>query len=880
MKLLSYRYFEGPNIHCLRPVLESAIDLEERAETRTDTLPHLEAALRGRLPGLAEHHCGLGRPGGFLVRLNEGTYLGHVVEHVALELLALAGEDVFYGKTRYQTPTVVTVVFEAETRPGSLLALNEAMRAVDGFSHDGNWNWPEWDSLRDRLAAFRLGPSSRAIVAAAAKRDIPVARLDGDSLVRLGQGARQIRIRATLTGRTPALGVDLAQDKMATKERLAAAGLPVPDGRVVDTADDARQALSDWGVPVVIKPVAGNHGAGVRVNLDDPDEVGLAFDDAAAVGRPVLVERHLAGRALRLLVVGNQMVAASERTPPTVVGDGLHAIADLIVRLNQDPLRGEGHAFPMSRVAIDSEVTAELRRQGMTLASVPREGEAVTLRGVSNLSAGASARDVTDLIGPHLKDDAVRAAGALGLDVAGVDIVTPDLGVALAEAGGGILEVNAAPGIRMHEWPGEGPARAVGSAIVDYLFPSPETGRIPVTAVTGTNGKTTVARMLAAIWTESGLRTGVSTTDGIYIGGRRIARGDLTGPWSARLLLNDPSVEAAVLETARGGIVRGGLGFDDCDVAVVTNIGLDHLGQDGVEDLDDLVHVKALLVDVVRQSGAAVLNADDERVFGLRSRCRGRVVLFSARDLSLERASGGLFDYDLVHVAHGYLVFSRGSSDRRLVAVRSVPASLGGIAAMNVANAAAAAAAALAAGLDPRIVARALAAFPPGGQGLNQGRLEMLSGPDLSVLIDYGHNAPALMALEPLCRRLKPREIVMVLGLPGDRRDEDLKLTARTAASFADRVVVREDADLRGREPGELAALITTALRETGMTADDIVTVLDEGAAVREAIQTARPGALVVALYERYQAVRDAAEEALKARERASAKTGILLGGG
>lgn len=864
MKLLSYRYFEGPNIHCLRPVLEAELDLEALARVRTDSVPNLKEALLYRLPGLAGHHCGLGMPGGFVIRLQEGTYLGHVVEHVALELLATAGEEVYYGKTRYRGPSVVVVVFEGESRPGAVLALNEAMRGVEELAADPAWPWPGWESLRDRLAAHRLGPSTRAMVAAARARGIPSARLDGESLVRLGQGARQVRIRATVTGKTSVLATDLAQDKMATKEVLAAAGLPVPHGRVVRTAADARMAQADWGVPVVVKPVGGCQGNGVRVNLTNPEDVEAAFAEAASTGGSVLLERHLQGRALRILVVKDRVAAASERIPPTVVGDGVHGVEVLIARLNQDPRRGEGHAFPMSRVVVDAEVLATLRSQGFDLTSVPPVGTAVRLREVSNLSGGGIARDVTELIGPNLCQDAVRAAEALGLDVAGVDVVTPDLARGLQDAGGGVVEVNAAPGIRMHESPAEGTPRAVGAAIVDYLFPSDTQGRIPVTAVTGTNGKTTVARMLARIWSTAGYRTGVATTDGIYIGERRIARGDLTGPWSARLLLNDPSVEAAVLETARGGIVRGGLGFDDCDIAVITNIGSDHLGQDGVQDLDDLVHVKSLVVDVVRQSGAAVLNADDLRVSGLRTRSRGRVAFFSNRDLTAElsRFEGA----DVVHVVHGYLVHSRDGVDRRLVAVRSVPASLGGLAAMNVANAAAAAAAGLAAGLHRHVVARALRAFPPGGQGLNQGRLEMLRGPDVNVLIDYAHNAPALTALEALCRGLRPREIVMVLGLPGDRRDEDLAATAKAAARFASRVVVREDADLRGRSPGELAALIRAVLLDEGLADADLVTVLDEVEAVRTAIRTAGAGALVVALYERYQVVREAAEQALAER--------------
>ncbi|MGC8488908.1 MAG: cyanophycin synthetase family protein, partial [Clostridia bacterium] len=425
MKLLSYRYFEGPNVHCLRPVLESEVDLEDLAQVRTDAVPDLQRVLLERLPGLSGHHCGIGRPGGFVTRLRGGTYLGHVVEHVALELLAIAGEDVFYGKTRYQTPTVVLVVFEGESRAGSILALNEALRAVEELHRNPDWPWPDWHTLRDRLAVHRLGPSTRAIVAAARARDIPVARLDGDSLVRLGQGARQVRIRATMTAMTPAVAVDLAQDKMATKEVLAAAGLPVPDGRLVNTPAEACVAQSDWGVPVAVKPVAGNHGSGVRVNLQDPADIEEAFAAARQGGLPVLVERHLEGRGLRLLVVGSRMVAASERIPPSVVGDGVLTVEELIGRLNQDPRRGSGHAFPMSRVEVDAEVGAELRAQGLTLASVPERAQRVRLRRISNLSGGASSRDVTDEVGPDLQEDAVRAAQAVGLDVAGIDVVTP-----------------------------------------------------------------------------------------------------------------------------------------------------------------------------------------------------------------------------------------------------------------------------------------------------------------------------------------------------------------------------------------------------------------------------------------------------------------------
>lgn len=482
------------------------------------------------------------------------------------------------------------------------------------------------------------------------------------------------------------------------------------------------------------------------------------------------------------------------------------------------------------------------------------------------MSTGASAKDVTADVDPALARDAIRATRAVGLDIAGVDIVTPRLDCSLNDAGGAVIEVNAAPGLRMHLYPDEGTERDVAARIVDHLFPDND-GRIPVAAVTGTNGKTTVTRMLGHIGDRAGFRVGMSTTDGIAIGGESIKNGDLTGPWSARLILNDPTVELAVLETARGGMARGGLGFDDLDVAVVTNIGGDHLGQDGIETLADLIHLKALLVDVVRPGGKAVLNADDPNVLGLQDRCRGQVVLFStasdnpAIDAHLD--AGG----DAVYVKSGYLYYGSAHQRTRLIGTRVLPASLGGVAAINVANAAAAAAGALALGLSPRQVADGLKTFPAGGAGLNRGRLEMLQGGDVRVLVDYGHNVPAITALGAICRRLKPEGIITVLGLPGDRRDDDIRAAAEVVATFSQRVIIREDADLRGREPGEVAGLLQSGVLASRVLSQDAVRViLDEAEAVREAILTAPPGTLVLILYERYRCVREVAETALKLR--------------
>lgn len=869
MKILCFRYYQGPSVHCLTPVCEADVDLGDLADRRTDHVPGLTDQLLALCPGLHGHHCSRGHAGGFVERLREGTYPGHVVEHVALELLAQAGEDVYWGKTRVIAPSAVRIVFESEADRSGRRALEEAMGSVsDLFYGEPCRLVDSLDEIRDALAQYRLGPSIRAIVEAARRRDIPVARLDDQSLIRLGQGVHQVQVRATLTSRTSVIAVDRAQSKAETKRVLKAAGLPVPEGVEVDTLEAAQQVLAGWsrGEPLVVKPLDGHQGDGVSMNVRTPQEMEQAFRHAAGAGRRVLIEEQVAGDPYRLLVVGGQMVAAARRVPPSVVGDGRQTVRALIAALNRDARRGKGHSFPMTRVTVDEALRFQLDQLGVGLDETPPEGLVIPLKASANLSTGATSIDVTDRVSPSLAAQAVRAARAIGLDIAGVDVVTPSLSERLEAVGGAIVEVNAAPGLRMHEHPAVGVPRRAGDAIVAELFPRGQTGRIPVIAVTGTNGKTTVVRMIAQIFRESGTIVGMATTDGIWIGEEPVAAGDLTGPWSARLVLNDPAVEVAVLETARGGIARGGLGFDDCDVSVVTNIGLDHLGQDGVEDLDDLVHLKSLVVEVTRSNGAAVLNAEDPRVLGMSRRTRADLVLFSHRPDSFvvkkHLQQGGR----AVYVKHGALVYGQGAVETRLLAVRQLPASLGGLAQVNVANAAAAAAAALALQVAPKVVAQGLRLFPAGGQGFNQGRLEIVEGADLTVLVDYGHNAPAVEALGLICRGLKKKPIVTVLGLPGDRRDRDLVATAQAAASFSDRIVVREDADLRGRQPGELAEVLASAARAAGLPEAAVTIVLDEGEAVQTAILDAPPGALVLVLFERYGVVKEAALKALDRR--------------
>ncbi len=867
MRIITATFFPGPNRHVLRPALEAFLELGEYSDLSSTEQPHFIEALLRAFPGLGEHHCSRAHVGGFCERLREGTFLGHVVEHVALEYLYRGGESGVYGKTRQVVGDRVMVAFEAETESGGIAALRAAIMAVTALWRGGSTtpDFPDLREFRQELSRYRLGPSTRAIVDAARRRDIPVTRLDGESLVRLGQGVRQRRIRAALTDQTSIIGTEVAQDKQWTGVMLHNAGLPVPFRFRVNCLEDAQRAFQDMDGPVVLKPVNGNHGSGVVMNIQSPRDLVTAFEAVRAVSdEALLLEQQITGMALRILVVGNEVVAATERRVPRVVGDGRRTIEELAAELNEDPRRGADHGFCMSWVPHDAESSQTLAEQGWSWGSVAPRGAMVILRRTANMSTGASAYDVTSQISPQLGRDAIRAASAVGLDIAGVDLVTRRLDCSLRDGGGAIIEVNAAPGLRMHLYPEEGKSQPVADCLIDYLFTN-EDGRIPVAAITGTNGKTTVTRMLGHIGGRAGYRVGMATTDGITIGGDVIKAGDLTGPWSARLVLNDPSVEWAVLETARGGMVRAGLGFDDVDVGVVTNIGQDHLGQDGIETLEDLIHLKALVVDVVRPTGKAVLNADDPHVLKLRERCRGEVVLFStaAHCEALQRhiTEGG----QAVYVKRGYLYYGCAGTEKRLIGIRALPASLGGVAAINVANAAAAAAAALAMGISPRVAADGLRTFPAGGAGLNRGRLEMLTGTDVRVLVDYGHNIPAITALGEICRRLRPRHIVTVIGLPGDRRNDDIQQSARVVAGFSHKIVIREDLDLRGRSSGEVAHLIQEAVEGEGQRS--VRVIVDEAQAVKEAVLGAEPGSLILILYERYSVVRQAAEEALLSRD-------------
>lgn len=880
MQILHMAAFEGRNVHSHYPVVEMKVALGKYQETTTRGVPGFNDRLLGVLPSLREHYCSLGRPGGFVERLKEGTYLGHVLEHVVLELQTLAGMDVIYGKTRMTSePGVYKVVFEYRAKQAGLLAGRLALELILGLIDGCPVDVDDVIAKLKRIAEeTEPGPSTAAIIRAAERRGIPHFRVNEGSLVQLGYGCRQKRVQATITAATGCIAADIAGDKTLTKKILAEAGIPVPYGGVAANAEEALALAEEIGTPVVLKPYNGNQGKGVSLNLSSEAEIRAAFEVAWNYASRVIVEKYIRGRHYRILVVGDKVVAASERIPAYVTGDGTHSIRELIDLVNRDPMRGEGHEKPLTRIKVDPVVLLVLARQGLTLDYTPGMGEVVYLRENANLSTGGIAIDATDDLHPENIALARRVARVIGLDVAGVDVVVEDLGLPIVSTGGAVIEVNAAPGIRMHHYPSKGRPRDVAGAIVDMLFPPGAPSRIPLIAVTGTNGKTTTTRMVGHILATAGYRVGMTTTDGIYIGGECVFPGDTTGPRSARTVLHDPTVEAAVLETARGGIIWGGLAFDQCDVGVVTNVTEDHLGQDGVETLEDLADVKSLVVESVSDRGYAVLNADDPMAVAMTRRARCRVIYYTSGEDNLvvhkHLAEGGR----AVLVKNGVLTLAQGHQETRLLPVKSIPVTLHGGAIHNIQNAAAAAAAAFALDIPADAIRPALRTFGNSIQQ-NPGRLNILTAGDFRVVLDYGHNPAGFEATIRAVRHLNPARLIGVVGLPGDRRDEAAEKLGAISGKAFDYCVIKEDHDLRGREPGQVAALMLKGALSTGADPDRFEIVLSETDAIKAAMDQARTGDIVVIFYEKLdQALRAVEEKAgeLKPATRRQAELAVV----
>ena len=856
MRILELRALRGPNVYRRRPVIYMKLDIEEYEERPTNLIPGFKEDLERLIPSLYEHECSEGEKGGFLSRVSEGTWLGHVVEHVALELQCLATMNVQFGRTRSAKEVgVYNVVFAYEVEEAGLEAGRIAVTLVEALAAGLPFDLPPHiQKLKEIRENYMLGPSTRSIVDEAMSRGIPMMRLNQYSLVQLGYGVHQKRIQATISSQTSSIAVDIACDKETTKNLLDNVGIPVPYGNLVETVEDALEKGRQLGFPLVVKPIDASQGRGMTVNITDEESLKSAFEKAQTLSREVIVEDYIEGDDYRILVINNHFVAASRRMPAHVIGDGKKTIQQLVDEVNADPQRGFGHENVLTRITIDEMTESILSSKGLTPDSILEEGRLLYLKSTANLSTGGTATDVTDIVHPANKALAERAAKVVGLDIAGIDIIAPNIQKPIIETGGVIVEVNAAPGFRMHLQPVEGKSRNVGKHVVDMLFPPGAPSRIPIIAVTGTNGKTTTVRLISHVLKSTGSYVGFTTTEGIYIGNELIMKGDMTGPYSTRVILRDPSVDCAVLEIARGGILRGGIGYDFSDVGIILNISEDHLGLKEIDTLEEMAYVKSLVVEMVKEGGCAVLNADDPFVADMSDNTKAEVYYFSLdkdnRLVRRHRQKGGV----CVVLDEGTLTIFKGDVVIPVIEANEIPITLEGRALFNVQNCLAAIAALYAVEVNISDIVSGLVTFHP-TYYQNPGRLNFLNIGQFRVILDYAHNVASYDAIMGMLDMIEAREKIGVIATPGDRRDIDIERMGARAARTLTKIVVREDDDKRGRKEGEVAGILTRAALTEGFNSSHIKTVLDEEEAALCALKSAGPGDVVLILSDKVEVI-------------------------
>ncbi len=867
MKILSTNVYVGPNVYANFPVIRHVIDLGILEQWPTAKIgPDYIDGLVAALPGLQEHGCSYGTPGGFIRRLREddGTWLGHVWEHVILELQSIAGSDVTFGRTRGTgEPGCYNVVFQYKQRDVGLQAASIARQLLlsllpDELRQQLQRELEEdfdFEQQRDDFIRFaqrkELGPSTASLVNAAIEKNIPWLRLNQYSLVQFGHGKYQKRIQATITSETRHIAVEISCDKEDTHNLLNDLGLPVPQQALVYNERQAARSAERIGFPVVVKPLNANHGRGVTINLNDGEQVRAAFSIAQERGtsRAVLVESFITGFDHRMLVVNGELVAVAKRVPGHVVGDGRHNVAQLVDLVNEDPRRGIGHEKVLTRLEFDHQAERLLQQAGYDQDTVLPEGEIFYLRSTANLSTGGTAVDLTDVVHPDNRDMAVRAVLAVGLDVGGVDFLTDDISQSYKEIGGAIVEVNAAPGFRMHVAPSQGQPRDVSGKVMDMLFPPGTPSRIPIAAITGTNGKTTTSRMLAHILKTAGHVVGMTSTDGVYIDGHLSVKGDMTGPSSAQIVLRDPAVDVAVMETARGGILRSGLGYESCNVSACLNVSADHLGLRGIDTVEQLAEVKRVVVEVADDT--VVLNADDEHCLRMADYTRAGQLCYITMNpghaLVREHIRAGGFAVVLERGINGDMItlFQNGAH-LPLLWTHLIPATMEGMALHNVQNAMFAAAMAYSMGKSLEDIRHGLRTFSTSFFQA-PGRMNVYEQHPFKVILDYGHNPAAVKTMCQLCDRLEVNgRRICVLAAPGDRRDQDIRDIAKVSAGCFDHYICKADDNRRGRDLREVPLLLQQTLLEAGVAADAIEIIADEQQAVAHALQLAEDNDLVM----------------------------------
>lgn len=863
MKLIGVRVYPGRNIYSHWPVVRADVDIGRYVDIPTCDIGKFNEKLISILPGLKEHKCSRGYVNGFYERLKEGTYLAHVMEHIALEIQKLLGYDLKFGKTRYlRDQTIYYLVFSYIDQTAGYQSARLAFNIIKSILENRRINLDkELLDIREKIRARALGPSTAVIIEEAHKRNIPTIRIgENNSIIQLGYGKHQRRIQATITDSTSCMAVDMACDKEETNRILKKYGLPVPEGVIVTTVEEAFRQANSLGLPVVIKPYNGNQGKGVSLNLFSQEDIRRAFEIANKYSDKILVEKYIEGRHYRVVVVAGQVVGVSERIAAHVIGNGINTIEELIHMENRNPLRGEGHEKPLTRIKIDDLVHLTLSKLRLDIRAIPKKGQIIYLRENDNLSTGGIALDATGQIHPYNKRLAERAAQIVGLDIAGIDITTRDIARPIKEDGGAIIEVNACPGIRMHHYPSAGQAQNVAGAIVDHLFPEGKAHSVPIISITGTNGKTTTTRMVASILRANNMVVGMANTGGIYIDDDLIMEGDTTGPKSAELVLMDKNIDIALLETARGGIVNKGLGYDLADVALVTNIDDDHIGVDGINTLEDMADVKSLVVEAVKEEGYCVINADDDYGKNISARARGEIVYFSKSYknplIIRHKKAGG----KVVYLKGKKIYIFNGREESLVMEVDEIPATFKGLLEHNVENSLGAIAIGYCIGIDIAIIKKALGQFDTDIEN-NPGRFNIFNVGDFKVIIDYAHNIGSYGKILKSLEAMEKNRLIGVIGVPGDRTDINILKIGELSGKYFDYLYIKEDRDLRGRRPKEVARLLKEGCILGKIPEKHIKIEVDERLALIKAMEFASSGDIIVVFYEDYKHLVEAIED-------------------
>ncbi|WP_417872145.1 cyanophycin synthetase [Xanthomarina gelatinilytica] len=850
MKIREINAMRGPNYWSVRrhKLIVMVLDLEEMEALPSNKIDGFYERLKAMFPTMYEHRCSVGEPGGFFQRVEEGTWMGHIIEHIALEIQTLAGMDVGFGRTRgYGEVGVYNVVFaymeESVGRYAAEVSVKICEALIKGEPYDMADDIQHMRELRENS---RLGPSTGSIVEEAESRGIPWIRLNKYSLCQLGYGANQKRIQATVTSETSSIGVELACDKEDTKYLLEQAEVEVPKGDIIRRERSLEEACRYVGFPLVIKPVDGNHGRGITVDIQNYEEALDAFRHAKESSRSgaIIVEKFIKGDDYRLLVINNKLVAAAKRTPAHVIGDGKSTVQELIDEVNKDPRRGYGHENVLTQITVNELTQTIIKDAGYTLESVLPKDEMLILKDTANLSTGGTAEDVTDIVHPSNISMAERISKIIDLDICGIDIATTDITKPLSETGGAVLEVNAGPGFRMHLSPTKGLPRNVAGHVIDKLFPKGDTGRIPIVAITGTNGKTTTTRLIAHMAKMNGYRVGYTTSDGVYIQNRLLMTGDCTGPASAEFVLKDPTVNFAVLESARGGLLRAGLGFKKCDIGIVTNVAADHLGLKGIHTIEQLAKVKGVIPETVLPNGYAILNADDDLVYDMRRAVNCNVALFSMdennpRIKALQRIGGITAVYE-----NGYVTICRGEWKMRIMKAENIPLTYGGKAKFMIQNVLPAILAANIQGFSIEDMKAALETFIPSASQ-TPGRLNLFKFENFTILLDYAHNPAGMLALKKFTDELDATVKVGIIAGVGDRREEDTNQIGSIAADMFDEIIIRQDKRLRGRTEEELIKMLHDGIKMVNPNKKTTI-IPSEKEAITFAVKNAVKGSLII----------------------------------